>query len=154
MKKAGIYGVISLIAFSCSNGSSTGDNNSIVNVDSGISSMPTPNEQIGNHIKLSFAKDSNSLTTTAHLDSALGTVICFLEVKQGRHLTASLEPATKTANIRFNQINLPNGTSDGPFGKTLDYTLKGPGLYKLQIGSSMMAESPYTGKFILKVKVE
>lgn len=117
-------------------------------------SGPLPNEQIGNHINLTFARDSNSLTTTGHLDTAFSTVVCYLAVKQGSQLTASILPVKGRGNIRFNQVFLPNGNSDGPFGQTLNYPLKGPGPYKLNIGSSNMADSPYTGDFTLKVQVK
>ena len=153
MKFLLVYVAISFAVISCADSPGTGDDNTKKKENNSVV-QPVLNEQIGNHIKLSFAKDSNSLTTTAHIDSAFSTVICFLEVKQEQHLTASLETNSKSANIRFNQINLPNGNSDGPFGRTIDYDLKGPGLYKLNIGSSMMADSPYVGNFILKLKLK
>lgn len=36
-----------------------------------------------------------------------------------------------TANLRINQIEMPDGTFDGPFERSLQYKIKAPGTYKL-----------------------
>mgnify|MGYP007121801804 CR=1 FL=1 len=43
------------------------------------------------------------------------------------------------ANVRFNQIVMPDGTSDGPFGRSIEYGLEQQGTYHLLIGESLMA---------------
>ena len=58
------------------------------------------------------------------------------------------------ANLRINQIEMPDSTFDGPFGKSLDYKIKTPGTYKLIIGESMMAEGQYSGDFEIKAWVK
>ncbi|WP_156307922.1 hypothetical protein [Sphingobacterium endophyticum] len=55
-------------------------------------------------------------------------------------------------NIRFNQIIMPDKSSDGPFGKDLNYLLDQSGEYKLIIGESLMQGDPFEGDYILKFK--
>lgn len=55
-------------------------------------------------------------------------------------------------NIRFNQIIMPDKSSDGPFGKDLNYLLDQSGEYKLIIGESQMQGDPFEGDYILKFK--
>lgn len=104
-------------------------------------------------IRLAFLPDSNTLTAQGHLDDPLSSVICYLPVTKGRKLTATLVPEKQPANIRFNQVFMPDGSSDGPFGQTLEYELKQKGTYKLYIGPSLMANDAYRGRFELRVKV-
>ena len=60
----------------------------------------------------------------------------------------------KSANIRFTQIDLPDGKFDGLFGRKLSYSLGKPGRYALIIGQNMMTGDPWMGKFTLKVCVK
>ena len=112
------------------------------------------NIQVDSVIYLAFSPGSNSLSVKAHMNAAHSPVICYLPVTTGSKLTASIVPDKRPANIRFNQIFLPDGRSDGPFGQTLDYDLPQKGMYKLYIGPSLMASDAYTGDFRLQVKVE
>lgn len=112
------------------------------------------NRQTGNIILLSFEKGSRELEAYGHLDSGNSRVTCYLDVKQGTRLTAEIETESGRGNIRFNQIFLPNGQSDGPFGKSLDYPLSERGLYKMVIAASQMADSAYVGRFSVRVRVE
>src|SRR5882672_5625113 len=81
-------------------------------------SVPS-NIQLDSVIHLAFARDSFSVTVKGHLDKKGDPVICYLPVVQGKKLTAALIPDKPGANIRFNQVYLPDGSSDGPFGQTL-----------------------------------
>lgn len=58
----------------------------------------------------------------------------------------------RAGNIRFNQIIMPDKSSDGPFGKDLNYLLDQSGEYKLIIGESQMQGDPFEGDYILKFK--
>lgn len=62
-----------------------------------------------------------------------------------------LLPEGEMANIRFNQIIMPDSSMDGPFGRYLTYDLASKGLYSLIIGESLMADNPYAGKFIVEL---
>lgn len=55
------------------------------------------------------------------------------------------------ANVRFNQIVMPDGTSDGPFGRSIEYGLEQQGTYHLLIGESLMAGEPWGGEFMLEL---
>ena len=117
--------------------------------------VTTPqNVQQDSVIYLAFLPDSNSLTARGRLDANHAPVICYLPVTTGRQLTASILPAKEPANIRFNQLFLPDGSSDGPFGQKLEYQLPQKGMYKLYIAPSLMANDAYTGDFLLRVRVE
>jgi len=56
-----------------------------------------------------------------------------------------------TANIRFNQIIMPNGEMDGPFGREIEYKLAGDGQYYLVLGESLMAGDPWEGNFNVEI---
>ena len=47
---------------------------------------------------------------------------------------------------------MPDKSSDGPFGKDLNYLLDQSGEYKLIIGESQMQGDPFEGDYILKFK--
>jgi hypothetical protein len=110
--------------------------------------------QVDSIIHLTFLPVSDSLTAKGRMDKDHSPVICYLRITRGSKLTASIEPESRPANIRFNQLFLPDGNSDGPFGQTLEYKLPQKGMYKLYIGPSLMANDAYTGDFLLHVKVE
>ena len=55
------------------------------------------------------------------------------------------------ANVRFNQIVMPDGTSDGPFGRSIEYGLEQQGTCHLLIGESLMAGEPWGGEFMLEL---
>ena len=56
-----------------------------------------------------------------------------------------------SGNIRINQLVMPNGEMDGPFGKTYEANLEDLGTYQVIIGASMMAENPYIGDYRLEI---
>lgn len=64
-------------------------------------------------------------------------------------IAAKITPS-KPGNIRFNLIILPNGETDGPFGKTLDYKVTEPGIYSIVIGESLMQGDRFAGQYQLK----
>ncbi len=72
----------------------------------------------------------------------------------GSEFSASVTPENKMMNIRINQIKSPDGSYDGPFGRTVSgYPLRGKGSEVwLIIGKSNMASGDATGSF--KVTVE
>lgn len=67
-------------------------------------------------------------------------------------INAKISTKEKDFNIRFNQIKLPNGDYDGPFGRDLTYDIKEKGEVWLIIGKSNMASGNTTGSFTVSLE--
>ncbi|WP_294245222.1 hypothetical protein [uncultured Chryseobacterium sp.] len=67
-------------------------------------------------------------------------------------IKAAISTKEKDFNIRFNQIRLPNGDYDGPFGREITYNVKGEGEVWLIIGKSNMASGKTKGSFTVAVE--
>src|SRR5690606_13207165 len=66
----------------------------------------------------------------------------------------SLMVPKDSGNIRINQLLMPNGEMDGPFGKVFEDSLHRVGTYKIIIAESLMQENPYAGTYIVKIETE
>jgi len=67
-------------------------------------------------------------------------------------ISAKISTKEKDFNIRFNQIKLPNGDYDGPFGRDLTYDIKERGEVWLIIGKSNMASGNTKGSFTVSIE--
>ncbi|WP_292008714.1 hypothetical protein [Chryseobacterium sp.] len=67
-------------------------------------------------------------------------------------IKAKINTREKDFNIRFNQIKLPDGEYDGPFGRDLIHETSGKGEVWLIIGKSNMASGNTKGKFSVSVE--
>ncbi|WPO83290.1 hypothetical protein SD427_02780 [Chryseobacterium sp. JJR-5R] len=67
-------------------------------------------------------------------------------------IKAKISTNQKDFNIRFNQIRLPNGDYDGPFGREVTYDVKEKGEVWLIIGNSNMASGNTKGSFTVSVE--
>ena len=67
-------------------------------------------------------------------------------------ISGEITPEYPQMNIRFNQIRLPNGEYDGPFGREISYNIKDKGEIWLIIGRSNMASGASTGKFEIQIR--
>lgn len=67
---------------------------------------------------------------------------------------AALNPADKKQNVRIEQIKLPDGSTDGPFGSELTQQISKAGTVSLRIGASNMASGPSTGRFTVQVEAK
>ncbi|SHF41560.1 hypothetical protein [Chryseobacterium takakiae] len=67
-------------------------------------------------------------------------------------INAKISTKEKDFNIRFNQIKLPNGDYDGPFGRDLTYDIKEKGEVWLIIGKSNMASGNTKGSFTVSLE--
>ncbi|WP_333597929.1 hypothetical protein [Chryseobacterium flavum] len=67
-------------------------------------------------------------------------------------IKAKISTKEKDFNIRFNQIKLPNGDYDGPFGREITYETSGKGEVWLIIGKSNMASGNTKGNFTVSVE--
>ena len=77
-----------------------------------------------------------------------------VQISSGKQLNASLFSDDKRANIRISQVEFPDSTFDGPFGRELYYKIKTPGNYKIIIGEDMMAGDRWPGDFVMKISVK
>ena len=77
-----------------------------------------------------------------------------IKISAGKELFASLSSDDKKANIRVSQVEFPDSTFDGPFGRELHREINAHGNYKLIIGEDMMAGDRWKGDFVLKVWVK
>lgn len=68
------------------------------------------------------------------------------------NISATIKVKDKNQNIRFNQIKMPDGSMDGPFGKELSHEVKGTGELWLIIGKNNMADGITTGDFSVTVE--
>lgn len=76
-----------------------------------------------------------------------------LTAKKGQTVIATVKSSKKGGNVRITQIQQPNGRFDGPFSDSLHYTLKTNGKLRIITGENMMSGDPYTGDFILHVRM-
>ena len=91
-------------------------------------------------------------------------ITVFAEKKEHEKFTLLFDVTTQTkafvkittendlANLRLNQIILPDQQTDGPFGKETEFPLYQGGTYQLVFAESLMQGNPFQGKF--KVEIE
>ncbi|WP_431612550.1 hypothetical protein [Chryseobacterium sp. 'Rf worker isolate 10'] len=68
------------------------------------------------------------------------------------NIKAKISTKEKDFNIRFNQIRVPNGDYDGPFGREITYDTPGKGEVWLIIGKSNMASGNTKGSFTVNIE--
>ena len=68
-------------------------------------------------------------------------------------LSGTLTSADPSANVRFSQIILPDGSADGPFGREITYGLPQKGAYDLIVHENMMAGDPWAGEFTVRIEL-
>ena len=66
-------------------------------------------------------------------------------------LSGMLSSNDSTANVRFSQIIMPDGSADGPFGREITYDLPLKGSYNLIVHENMMAGDPWEGVFSIEI---
>lgn len=158
MKRSLFFCACLMAACSCSNEGSQSNGNTAVIKDTSPpkdSSADIPlNVQLDTVIHLAFARDSQAVTVKGHLSKKGDPVVCYLPVVNGRTLTAAIIPDDSTANVRFSHIYLPDGSTDGPFGRSLQYKLAQKGVYKIYIAPNRMAGDPGDCDFLLRVGVQ
>lgn len=92
-------------------------------------------------------------TLIIKLEMDTGHITIPIKISSGKELFVSLFSDDKKANIRISQVEFPDSTFDGPFGRELRHKITTPGNYKLIIGEDMMAGNRWKGDFVLKVYV-
>ena len=97
---------------------------------------------------------SDTLIAERYINGFKEQPVITFSVTRGKMIHAIVMGQNDTANLRINQIEMPDSTFDGPFGKDMQYKIKTPGTYKLIIGESMMDEGEWSGNFTIKIWVE
>lgn len=69
-----------------------------------------------------------------------------------QNISGDITPENSEMNIRFNQIRLPNGDFEGPFGREMMFKSRENGEIWLIIGKSNMASGESTGRFTVSIK--
>ena len=69
-----------------------------------------------------------------------------------QNISGTVSPENLNMNIRFNQIRLPNGTFEGPFGREMMFKTRGNGELWLIIGKNNMASGESKGRFSVLIK--
>ncbi len=132
-------------------------------------------QQPVNHQLLSFTKENDSVKVhrilvpndsgVVYLDFDKGHVKERIRKDSMQSVIVEFNPGDSTrlhgwitskdsiANVRFNQIIMPDSTMDGPFGHEIEYKLTQRGTYQLSIGESLMAGDPWSGVFLLRMEL-
>lgn len=153
--------LISILFLSCQkkeNNTIPREENSTTPIDSSITIRKEKKEQeniqTGDTIFMNYKNKENLFIAESTLDSINSKVYIKFKAEDSVELNAKIVPALGKGNIRFNQLILPDKTSDGPFGMDLKIPLKQKGNYILVIGHSLMAENPYYGKFKVQLNLK
>jgi hypothetical protein len=119
-----------------------------------ITTGNTPvNQQVDSLIRFKFDRDSSTLTASGTLRSSKDRIIGYLAADRELDMTAVLEPSDKDLNLRFSQIIMPDGKTDGPFGQKISYKLTQTGTYQLILAPNNMANGKTSGDFKIRLGV-
>ena len=110
------------------------------------------NKQVGDTIFMNITNEKGLYVAEGSLDSIHPKVYVKFKNEDLGELNGTILPAAGKGNIRFNQIIFPDKSSDGPFGMDLKIPLKQKGNHTIVIGPSLMADSPYWGKFQVQLE--
>lgn len=98
--------------------------------------------------------DGDTLQRQLTLENKDARVETPVLIKNGDSLFVSLTSGDPKANIRITQIEFPDGTFDGPFGRDVKYQINQHGKYVIISGPNMMAGDPCSGVYQLKAWVK
>lgn len=118
--------------------------------DSGKLHQTARNDSLKNYLSL----NSDTLLFHLTMDTAHQHIPVRITVTSGQKLFAILSSNDKNANIRISQIEYPDSTFDGPFGRDIHCAIKDTGSYKIIIAEDMMAGARWNGDFTLKTWVK
>lgn len=127
--------------------------------DTAPPASPIPRTEIKNlqqdsTIHFVFEPGVDSAAGKGHLDKNGDPVICYVEVDKGKKISGKVIPDKAGANIRFSHIYMPDGSSDGPFGHSIEYKAKQKGVYRLFISPNRMAGDPESTDFTVVIRIE
>lgn len=150
-----VFVIIVVVVFACKNIKSDkrpGEDSATVKSDNRL--LPT-NANFTNDtvITIRFPKDNSGVTVTGKLNGINKPVTVIIPVLHAGELSALLTTEDPIANIRIDQILMPDGKADGPFGRRLVRKISKTGTYKLIISENQMQGDEWKGKFMLKLAV-
>ena len=125
-----------------------------INDSSGSSAINETDFTKDSIITIKFPKDSSSTTVTCRMNGINKPITVNIPVTIGKKLTMQLIPEDSVANIRINQLFMPNGKADGPFGRKMEMKITQQGNYKVIVSENLMQGDEWKGIFKLTVKVE
>ncbi len=70
------------------------------------------------------------------------------------YVVITLKTPSNTGNLRINQLIMPDGTMDGPYGRVIKDTLSQIGNYQIIVGESLMQGDTYAGDYNVKIKID
>ena len=128
--------------------------------DSGIVVIPEKTPKVSptfrtvenGKITKTISADMIPLTLTDELTDENQEYIIKIKNFNRPQIFGAISPENSKMNIRFNQIKLPDGSFDGPFGREITYEIPQKGEILLLIGKSNMASGEITGKFSVSLK--
>lgn len=130
------------------------DSSNTESTASGSQSMSGANTDAGRTGDASM--DISGGTASLVLDVGTGTVtrVAFEVTSSGGTMDAKVStPDDPNGNIRISQIEMPDGTTDGPFGTEMSYRLSQTGSYRLILSANQMAGDPWGGRAWLQADV-
>ncbi|MCD2425997.1 hypothetical protein LQ567_24650 [Niabella pedocola] len=107
-------------------------------------SVPANNSGTADSIIVLEAK-GNRDTLHADIQKDYQQVHIQVPVAGTRNLAVQLNPEGRERNVRISQIEMPDGKTDGPFGRTMQYKTLKKGVYTLIIARSNMADGIVKG---------
>ncbi len=143
--------LISIIS-SCDESEKKNEPTEIINLDT-VSSLKTTGKDTGISLQ-ELQPGSDTFAIQLHIAGIKDKKIIPITIKSGTKLFAVIDKANKRANIRINQLEMPDSTFDGPFGDSLHYKVKMPRIYKIIIGQNLMADGKPSGDVTLKAWVK
>jgi hypothetical protein len=105
-------------------------------------------------IDLVFPVGKRQVVLLAQLNGTGHQVVVRIPVHAQKLSAAVHSENDSLTNIRINQIIYPDGSSDGPLGKTITIATPQTGRYQLVIGHNLMAEGGLVKAFRLEVQEE
>ncbi len=107
-----------------------------------------------NEYTLFFDDNTSNKTLTIHHQAAQQDKVYFInDGFDTMQLNITTPTQQKSVNYRLSQIIMPNGQSDGPFGRDLTYNLDQNGWYQLIFGESLMQGDIWTGDATVSISL-
>lgn len=90
----------------------------------------------------------------ANINADYQQILVRVPVGKTRLLKAIVNPQGTERNIRISQIEMPDGKTDGPFGRLLEYKTPKQGIYTLFIGRNNMADGKVAGPVTIQLLLQ
>lgn len=147
--------VLAISVFSCDT-NTTKEKKSETTITENVSETPVPNENKETEPedivdKITWDKD-NKFSKNFQKKGGDRLIIEFENTGDIKNIHVKVTPEKTDGNIRISEIELPDGSTDGPFTDILNLKTSQKGIYKLTISESKMNGEPYEGAFIVQAE--